>query len=58
MLSKFNPWQGLAALAIIAICTTALVVTGHKADIGTVATGIGAIGLAALNVRKSAGDGS
>jgi hypothetical protein len=52
MLEKLNPWQLIAAIGIIAGCTTALVLTGHKADIGTVAAGIGAIALALLNVVK------
>lgn len=52
MMSKLNPWQALAALAIISGCTVALIVTGHKADIGTFATGAGAVVLALLNVLK------
>lgn len=55
MLSKFNPWQGVVALAILAGMVTALVVTGHKADLTVATTGFGGLALALLNVLKAGG---
>ena len=51
-MKSVNPIQGLVAFAIIGGMVTALILTGHKADLGVAATGVGGIVLALLSVLK------
>lgn len=55
MLSKVNPWQALAALGLITGAVVTLAVTGHKADVGFVATGVALVLTSILNVFKQGG---
>lgn len=58
MLQKINPWQALAALGVVGAVVVTLIVTGHKADIGFAATGIGLVVTSLLSVIRTGGGAS